>query len=119
MEAATARKETASSALRNPISVQILTVANEGSISPRRFVDEALRPRPRSEKERKNALSQCSYYFRTLHKAGALKIVDELPRRGAVEHVYEGTARAYFSDEGGRRCHSRSAARSARRCSRA
>jgi hypothetical protein len=81
------------------VSVQILAVANERPISPTRFVDDMLRPRPRTDRDRRNALSKCAYYFRTLEKGGALKIVDTRPRRGAVEHVYAGTARAYFSDE--------------------
>lgn len=39
-----------------------------------------------------------SYHFRELEKDGCLKVVASIPRRGAIEHVYEGKARVYFTD---------------------
>jgi hypothetical protein len=99
VEAATPRPTTASAAIKHPTAIQILVVANERSISPARYVEEYLEPRPVGFEEVKKALSHVSYHFRALEKAGCLEIVENIPRRGAVEHVYTGTARAYFSNE--------------------
>jgi hypothetical protein len=99
VEAGTIRKSTASSALSHPIAIQILVVANDRPVSPSRFVEDFLEPRPEGSDQIKKALSQSSYHFRALEKAGCLEIVENIPRRGAVEHVYSGTSRAYFSDE--------------------
>ncbi|MBS1886313.1 MAG: hypothetical protein JSU06_03905 [Actinobacteria bacterium] len=99
MEAGTIRKTTASSALRHPLAIEILVVANEKAISPSRFVEEFLRPRPLGFEEVKRALSNVAYHFRALQGAGCLEVIEQIPRRGTVEHVYVGTARAYFSDE--------------------
>ena len=86
-------KGTASAALRHPIRVRILEVVNERDMSPKQFVNEGLAPDKSSE-----ALSHVSYHFRELAKYGCLRIVERIQRRGAVEHIYRGTARAYFSD---------------------
>lgn len=40
------------------------------------------------------ALSNSSYHFRVLDKAGCIQIVETIPRRGAEEHVYEPVKRA-------------------------
>lgn len=37
-------------------------------------------------------MSKASYHFGELKKAGCLKMVATVARRGAVEHVYAGTA---------------------------
>jgi DNA-binding transcriptional ArsR family regulator len=92
-------RSTALSVLKHPLAVQVLTVCNEERMSPSTFVEERYRPRPATEKEFKNSLSQVSYHFRCLEKAGLLELVDMIPRRGAFERVYSGTARAHFSDE--------------------
>jgi hypothetical protein len=99
VEAGTIRKTTASAALRHPMAIQILVVANDRPVSPSRFVEEFMKPRPATLEEEKRALSHVAYHFRALQKAGCLEIVENIPKRGAVEHVYSGTARAYFSDE--------------------
>lgn len=39
-------------------------------------------------------LSNVSYHFRVLHRAGCIEIVDTIQRRGATEHVYEPIKRA-------------------------
>jgi hypothetical protein len=96
---AAARRQTASAALRHAIRVEILTVANERPISPARFVDELLKPRPIGFEQKKQALSHVAYHFRELQKAGCIEIVEVIPRRGASEHVYRGTLRAHFTDE--------------------
>jgi hypothetical protein len=99
VEAEAIRKTTASAALRHPMAVQILTVANEVPVSPSRFVEDFMEPRPTDYEEIKRALSHVAYHFRALLTAGCLEIVEQIPRRGAVEHVYAGTARASFEGE--------------------
>lgn len=39
-------------------------------------------------------LSNVSYHFRVLDRAGCIKIVETVPRRGAEEHIYEPIKRA-------------------------
>ncbi|MBS1842940.1 MAG: hypothetical protein JST53_00855 [Actinobacteria bacterium] len=99
MEAGTIRKATASSALRHPMAIQIVVAANDQPVSPSRFVEEVMQPRPADYSEEKRALSHVAYHFRALAKAGCLEVVESIPRRGAVEHVYAGTARATFDTE--------------------
>lgn len=95
-EAEDIKKATASSALRHPIRIRILEIVNERDMSPIQFLHLGLAPTvERSQK----TLSQISYHFRQLEEAGCLRLVEEIPRRGATEHVYRGTARAYFTDE--------------------
>jgi hypothetical protein len=96
---ATERKGTALSALSHPLAVQILVACNEEEISPSRFVEQRIRPRPQTEKEFRNALSRCSYHFRALEEAGCVEMVDLVPRRGTFERIYKGKDRAHFSDE--------------------
>lgn len=93
------RKRTAVSVLTHPLAIQILVVANEGDISPTRFVEEHYRPKPKPGKEFENALSMTSYHFRALAKAGCIKVVDMIQRRGTFERIYQGVERANFSDE--------------------
>jgi hypothetical protein len=92
-------KSTALAVLKHPLAVQVLTVCNEERMSPSTFVEERHRPRPKTDKEFKNALSQVSYHFRCLEKAELIELVDMIPRRGTFERVYAGTARARFSEE--------------------
>lgn len=99
MEAGTIKKTTASSALKHPVAIEILVIANEQRLSPSQFVEEFMEPRPVELEEVKRALSHVSYHFRALAAAGCLEIVERIPRRGSFEHIYVGTARAYFSDE--------------------
>jgi hypothetical protein len=99
VEAGTIREETASAALKHPLAVQILTVANECTISPSEFIDRFLRPAPLTEKDRRNALSKVSHHFLVMKDAGMLREVGLRKVRGAVEHFYAGTAPAYFSDD--------------------
>jgi hypothetical protein len=85
--------------LKHPLAVQVLTVCNEEVISPTRFVEERFRPRPKTEREFKKALSQVPYHFRCLEKAGLIEIEDMIPRRGAFEKRWKGKGRAQFSVE--------------------
>jgi hypothetical protein len=84
--------------LRHPIRVRILEILNEGPMSPSQFVDQGLVPEPLYKSDHQ-ALALAAYHFRELEKGGCVKVVDTIPRRGATEHVYEGLARVYFTDE--------------------
>lgn len=89
--------QTICAALRHPMRVRILEVLNEGPKSPSQFVAEGLVPEELHSSDAQ-ALSLASYHFRELEKEGCLEVVQSIPRRGAVEHVYEGKARVYFTD---------------------
>lgn len=89
-------KSLASEALRHPLRVRILEVVNERDISPIQFMNQQLAP---SVGVSSKALSSISYHFRALAKSGCIELVDTFARRGATEHVYRGTVRAYFTDE--------------------
>jgi hypothetical protein len=91
------RRETICTALKHPLRVRILEVLNEGPRSPSQFVEEGLIPKEHYTSYQQ-ALSLASYHFRELQKEGCLEVIESIPRRGAVEHVYEGKARVYFND---------------------
>jgi hypothetical protein len=91
------RTETICSVLKHPLRVRILEVLNEGPRSPSQFVEEGLIPRENFNSYQQ-ALSLASYHFRELEKEGCLEIIESIPRRGAVEHVYRGLARVFFND---------------------
>jgi AraC-like DNA-binding protein len=84
--------------LAHPIRVQILEILNEGPKSPSQFVADGLVPE-QMYRDPQQALSLIAYHFRELEKAGCLEIVQSIPRRGAMEHIYRGTSRVYFTDE--------------------
>lgn len=75
--------------LSHPLRVKILEVVNERLMSPSEFVDRGLIPEELFSNP-EQALSLASYHFRQLEKAGLIKVVETLPKRGAVEHVYGG-----------------------------
>jgi hypothetical protein len=52
-------------------------------LSPREFCDET-----------GELLPTVSYHFRSLSKAGLIRLVDERPARGSVQHFYEPVDRA-------------------------
>jgi len=91
------RSETICSVLKHPLRVRILEVLNEGPRSPSQFVEEGLIPKEHFSNYQQ-ALSLASYHFRELEKEGCLEVVESIPRRGAIEHVYRGMARVYFND---------------------
>jgi hypothetical protein len=91
------RSETICNALKHPVRVRILEVLNEGPRSPSQFVEEGLIPKG-SYKGYQKALSLASYHFRELEKEGCLEVIESIPRRGAVEHVYRGLARVFIDD---------------------
>jgi hypothetical protein len=75
--------------LGHPVRVQILAVINEKPMSPSQFIACGLLPRT-FYKTYPQALSLVSYHFRELEKVGCLTIIDTVPARGAVEHIYAG-----------------------------
>jgi len=91
------RSVTIFNALKHPLRVRILEVLNEGPRSPSQFVAEGLIPRE-AYNSYQQALSLASYHFRELEKEGCLEVVESIPRRGAVEHVYRGMARVFVDD---------------------
>ena len=92
------RSETICTVLKHPLRVRILEVLNEGPRSPSQFVEEGLIPKEHFTTYQQ-ALSLASYHFRELEKEGCLEVVESIPRRGAVEHVYRGmTPLVFFSD---------------------
>lgn len=83
--------------LAHPMRTRILDVVNEEPMSPVRFLDDGFSPM--TFDKRATGLSYVSYHFRALEKAGCIEILKTIPRRGAVEHVYRGCSRVFFSDE--------------------
>jgi hypothetical protein len=89
--------ETICTVLRHPLRVRILEALNEGPRSPSQFVEEGLIPKELFNSYQQ-ALSLASYHFRELEKEGCLEVIESIPRRGAVEHVYRGLARVFVDD---------------------
>lgn len=90
------RKATPADVLRHPLRIRILEVLNERDMSPVEFMNSGL---AEDGEVSQGVLSTTSYHFRQLEKFGCLELVDTFARRGATEHVYRGTARAYFTDK--------------------
>lgn len=65
------------SALAHPLRVEILRLLEEGPSSPKRLADRM------GEK-----LGNASYHMKVLHKCDCIELVETIPQRGAVEHVY-------------------------------
>jgi DNA-binding transcriptional ArsR family regulator len=74
-------------ALAHPLRVEILTILNERMASPNEL-----------SKELEEGLSQVSYHVKVLKDFKCIEMVKTEPRRGAVEHYYRATARAYLTD---------------------
>jgi DNA-binding transcriptional ArsR family regulator len=74
-------------ALAHPLRVEILTILNERMASPNEL-----------SKELDEGLSQVSYHVKVLKDFDTIEMVKTEPRRGAVEHYYRATARAFFTD---------------------
>lgn len=66
-------------AIAHPLRLQILTLANQRTISPSEFSEELRAP-----------LSTVAYHFRKLAELGFLELVEEIPKRGSQEHRYRG-----------------------------
>ncbi len=75
-------------ALAHPLRVEILTILNERMASPNEL-----------SKELEEGLSQVSYHVKVLRDFECIEMVKTEPRRGAVEHYYRATSRAYLTDQ--------------------
>jgi DNA-binding transcriptional ArsR family regulator len=73
--------------LTHGLRVEILTILNERIASPNEI-----------SKELGEGLSQVSYHVKVLKDYGCIELVKTEPRRGAVEHYYRATARAWLTD---------------------
>jgi len=74
-------------ALAHPLRVQILAILNERMASPNEL-----------SKELEEGLSQVSYHVKVLKDFECIEMVKTEPRRGAVEHYYRATSRAFLAD---------------------
>lgn len=74
-------------ALAHELRVQILTILNERMASPNELA-----------KELNEGLSQVSYHVKVLRDYECIELVKTEPRRGAVEHYYRATSRAFLTD---------------------
>ncbi len=74
-------------ALGHPLRVHILGVIAQRKLSP---VEVA--------RECDLSTSEVAYHFKVLRECDAIELVEEVPRRGAVEHIHRGTERALFDD---------------------
>lgn len=74
-------------ALAHPLRVRILTSLHRGISSPNQLAQELGEP-----------LGNVSYHVKTLLEYNCVELVKTEPRRGAVEHFYRATERAFFSD---------------------
>jgi DNA-binding transcriptional ArsR family regulator len=73
-------------ALAHPLRVRILTSLHKGISSPNQLSQELGEP-----------LGNVSYHVKTLLEYDCVELVKTEPRRGAVEHFYCATERAFFS----------------------
>lgn len=74
--------------LSHPLRIKILGEVNLNVISPNEFRLKYDLP-----------LSNVSYHFRELEKAGCLEVVSERKVRGSMEHFYAANRRALFDEE--------------------
>ena len=80
--------ENLAKALAHPLRMRILTALNEGISSPSQLSEQLGEP-----------LGNVSYHIKTLLEFDCIKLVKTEPRRGAIEHFYRATERAFLSDE--------------------
>jgi len=73
-------------ALAHPLRVRILSSLHKGVSSPNQLSQELGEP-----------LGNVSYHVKTLLEFDCVELVKTEPRRGAVEHFYRATERAFFS----------------------
>jgi len=73
--------------LAHELRAEILAILNERMASPNELA-----------KELGEGLSQVSYHVKVLKDYGVIRLVKTEPRRGAVEHYYRATSRAFLTD---------------------
>jgi DNA-binding transcriptional ArsR family regulator len=71
----------------HPLRVRILEALSERVASPNNLAETF-----------KAGLTGVAYHTRALDKLGALELVDTARRRGAIEHFYKATPRAFVGD---------------------
>jgi hypothetical protein len=92
-------QKTRAEILSHPLRVRMLEIANEVDVSAVSFVRGGYASGLLDHLEEGIAVSQVAYHFRKLLRAGCVQVVQHHVRRGAVENVYRGVARAYFNTE--------------------
>ncbi len=92
-------QKTRAEILSHPLRVRMLEIANELDVSAVSFVREGYASPLLDHLEEGVAVSQVAYHFRKLLRAGCVEVVEHHVRRGAVENVYRGAARAWFDAE--------------------
>ena len=75
-------------ALAHPLRSNILAILNERVASPNQLSQEL-----------EEGLSQVSYHVKVLKDYDCIELVDTKQRRGAVEHFYRATTRAFLDDK--------------------
>jgi DNA-binding transcriptional ArsR family regulator len=75
-------------AIAHPLRVRIMVELDRGPMSPAEYAANF-----------GGTLENVAYHFRILMECDCIRIVAELPRRGATEHFYELIQRALFSEE--------------------
>ncbi len=92
-------QKTRAEILSHPLRVRMLEIANELDVSAVSFVRGRYAGALLDHLEESLAVSQVAYHFRKLTRAGCVEVVKHHVRRGAVENVYRGAARAYYDDD--------------------
>jgi hypothetical protein len=92
-------QKTRAEILSHPLRVRMLEIANEHDVSTVSFVRGGHASALLDHLEESIAVSQVAYHFRKLLRAGCVEVVQHHVRRGAVENVYRGVARAWFDAE--------------------
>jgi DNA-binding transcriptional ArsR family regulator len=72
-------------ALGHPVRVQALIILNERIASPNEI-----------SKELDQSVGHVSYHIKVLKECECIELVDTAPRRGAMEHYYRATDRAFL-----------------------
>lgn len=75
-------------AMGHPVRNDALSILNERVASPNEI-----------SKELGESVGHVSYHIKVLKECDCIELVDTAPRRGAMEHYYRATARAFLSDE--------------------
>lgn len=75
-------------AMGHPVRVQALVILNERIASPNEIA-----------KELGESVGHVSYHIKVLKECECIELVDTAPRRGAMEHYYRATDRAFLNSE--------------------
>jgi hypothetical protein len=92
-------QKTRAEILCHPLRVRMLEIANETDVSAVSFVRGGYARTLLAHLDEGTAVSQVAYHFRKLLRAGCVEVVEHHVRRGALENVYRGVARARFTAE--------------------